>query len=102
MLLLYHLVLPVEYRRGLIDQDLGESIKVICMELSERYEIHFIKIGTDEDHVRILYYLVRRMVAVAPFATDSIPIDTGISVSRILPDAARVIETPRIPLGTCG
>ena len=55
-LLLYHLVFPVKYRRSLIGQDLGESIKAICIELSERYEIHFVEIGTDEDHV---HYLVQ-------------------------------------------
>ncbi|MCD6441237.1 MAG: IS200/IS605 family transposase [Candidatus Marinimicrobia bacterium] len=55
-LLLYHLVFPVKYRRSLIGQDLGESIEAICIELSERYEIHFVEIGTDEDHV---HYLVQ-------------------------------------------
>ena len=47
-LLLYHIVLPVKYRRGLIGKDLGELIETICMELSERYEIHFVEIGTDD------------------------------------------------------
>jgi len=60
-LLLYHLVLPVKYRRGLISQDLGESIKSISMELSDRYEIHFVEIGTDEDHVHYLVQSIPRL-----------------------------------------
>ena len=60
-LLLYHIVLPVKYRRGLTGKDLGELIKTICMELSERYEIHFVEIGTDEDQVHYLVQSVPKL-----------------------------------------
>jgi len=55
-LLLYHLVFPVKYRRGVIKKELGETIKAIGLEISERYEIHFVEIGADEDHV---HYMVQ-------------------------------------------
>ncbi len=61
-LLLYHLVLPVKYRRGVIKEELGETIKAISLEISEWYEIHFVEIGTDEDHV---HYMVQSVPKVS-------------------------------------
>ena len=53
-LLLYHLVFPVKYRRKVIVEEISLTIKQVCIEISERYEIQFIEIGTDEDHVHFL------------------------------------------------
>ncbi len=53
-LLLYHLVFPVKYRRKVISASISETIKETCMEISDRFEISFIEIGTDEDHVHFL------------------------------------------------
>jgi len=53
-LLLYHLVFPVKYRRKVISADVSETIKETCIEISDRYEIIFIEIGNDEDHVHFL------------------------------------------------
>lgn len=53
-LLLYHLVFPVKYRRKVIIEEISLTIKWVCIEISERYEIQFIEIGTDEDHVHFL------------------------------------------------
>ena len=53
-LLLYHLVFPVKYRRKVIIEEISLTIKRVCIEISERYEIQFIEIGTDEDHVHFL------------------------------------------------
>lgn len=53
-LLLYHLVCPVKYRRKAITQEIATTIKDICVEIGECYEIHFVEIGTDEDHVHFL------------------------------------------------
>ena len=50
-LFLYHLVCPVKYRRKVITQTVAKTIKDICLEIGERFEIHFVEIGTDEDHV---------------------------------------------------
>jgi len=30
------------------------KLKEICLEISQRYEIHFLEIGTDEDHAHFL------------------------------------------------
>ena len=53
-LLLYHFVCPAKYRRIVFDKDVDESLKEICLEISKRYEISFIEIGTDHDHVHFL------------------------------------------------
>ncbi|MBP7179917.1 MAG: Transposase IS200 like protein [Bacteroidetes bacterium ADurb.BinA261] len=44
-LLLYHIVLPIKYRRKVITDIIGRSLKSICLEISERYEINFIEVG---------------------------------------------------------
>ena len=59
--LLYHLVFPLKYRREVITVEIGESLKEICFEISERYEIHFIEIGYESDHVHFLVQSVPSM-----------------------------------------
>jgi len=53
-LLLYHLVFPAKYRRKVFDENVDKTLKLICLEISDRYEIHFIEIGNDLDHVHFL------------------------------------------------
>ncbi len=60
-LLLYHLVFPVKYRRKVIDGVISEYIKEVCFKIGERYEIQFIEIGTDDDHVHFLVQSVPTM-----------------------------------------
>ena len=48
----YHMVLCVKYRRKLLlDQDIIEALRNICLEISDRYWFEFEAIGTDGDHV---------------------------------------------------
>ena len=53
-LLLYHLVFPAKYRKKVFSQEVQESLKEICLGISERYEIHFVEIGIEPDHVHFL------------------------------------------------
>ena len=53
-LLLYHLVCPLKYRKSVITKEIGESLQEICLQISERYEINFIEIGYESDHVHFL------------------------------------------------
>lgn len=53
-MLLYHFVCPAKYRRVIFDKKVDESLKEICLEISKRFEINFIEIGTDKDHVHFL------------------------------------------------
>ncbi len=60
-LLLYHIVFPIKYRRTVISEEVGESLKQICIEISERYEIHFVEIGYEGDHVHFLIQSVPKL-----------------------------------------
>jgi putative transposase len=53
-LLLYHIVFPAKYRKKVITEEVEETLKEICIEISKRYEMQFIEIGTDDDHVHFL------------------------------------------------
>lgn len=50
-LLLYHIVFPVKYRKSVITKEFSNGLKEICLDISERYEINFIEIGYEENHV---------------------------------------------------
>ena len=53
-MLLYHLVCPTKYRRVIFDRSVEQVLKEICLEISDRYQIEFLEIGTDLDHVHFL------------------------------------------------
>ncbi|KKM18963.1 hypothetical protein LCGC14_1660400 [marine sediment metagenome] len=52
--LLYHLVFPAKYRRAVLDVGVDRASTEICVEIEKRYEIKFLEIGTDEDHIHFL------------------------------------------------
>ena len=53
-LLLYHLVFPAKYRKEVFNKEVEKTLKEVCLGITERYEIYFVEIGTDEDHVHFL------------------------------------------------
>ena len=58
--LMYHFVFLAKYRRVVIDGNVDKIIKETCVEISKRYEIYFLEIGTDKDHVHFLIQSVPR------------------------------------------
>ncbi|AFY60866.1 IS200/IS605 family transposase [Synechococcus sp. PCC 6312] len=54
MKVLYHLVFPAKYRRAVIDERVDEVLREVCLEIEKRYEIKFVEIGVDKDHVHFL------------------------------------------------
>ena len=52
--LLYHIVCPAKYRKIVLSNEVDNAIKKICIEISKRYEMHFVEIGADKDHVHFL------------------------------------------------
>ena len=60
-LLLYHLVFPLKYRRKALTEESGSTLQKICHEISERYEIQFVEIGFESDHVHFLVQSVPSM-----------------------------------------
>ena len=60
-LLLYHLVCPIKYRRNVLSEEVEINLVKVCQNNSERYEIHFIKIGADENQVHFLIQSVPKI-----------------------------------------
>ncbi len=52
--LLYHYVCPAKYRRVVVSKVVDMTLKDICLEIEKRYEVHFLEIGTDKNHVHFL------------------------------------------------
>ncbi len=61
--LMYHFVCPAKYRRVVIDEDVDRVIKETCEGIQERYEIRFLEVGTDKDHV---HFLIQSVPAYSP------------------------------------
>jgi len=59
--LLYHFVCPAKYRRKIFSEIVEQTLKEICTEITECHEIHFVEIGTDEDHVHFLIQSVPKL-----------------------------------------
>jgi len=59
--LLYHFVCPAKYRWVVFSKAVDESLKDICLEISKRYQIRFLEIGVDNDHVHFLIQSIPRM-----------------------------------------
>ena len=62
-LLLYHFVFPIKFRRKVLTEPISASLKTVCIEISERYEVYFLEIGTDEDHV---HFLIQSVLSKSP------------------------------------
>ena len=52
--LMYHLVFPAKYRRAIFDDKVDTELRDICLEIEQRFDIKFLEIGTDADHVHFL------------------------------------------------
>ena len=52
--LLYHYVCPAKYQRVIFSDSVDKNLKNVCLEISKRFEIEFLEIGTDKDHVHFL------------------------------------------------
>ena len=52
--LLYHSVCPTKYRRSVIDAQVDQTLVEICEGIAQRYEIEFLEIGADRNHVHFL------------------------------------------------
>ena len=62
-ILIYHIVCPAKYRRVVFSAEVDKELKAICLEIAKRYEIIFLEIGTDKDHV---HFLVQSVPSYSP------------------------------------
>ena len=72
--LLYHMVFPAKYRRAVFDGAVDEVLRDVCLEVEKRYQVKFMEIGTDKDHVHFLVqsvptYSVTKLVTVIKSVT---------------------------------
>ena len=56
-------VCPAKYGRVVISDAVDNALKEIRLEISERYQIHFLEIGTDDNQV---HFLVQSVPAYSP------------------------------------
>ncbi len=52
--LLYHVVCVAKYRRVVFDEEVEAVLREVCLGVALRYEIEFLEIGLDGDHVHFL------------------------------------------------
>lgn len=62
-ILLYHYVCPAKYRRAVIDEKVDQVLKEVCLDIADRYQVEFLEIGTDKDHV---HFLVQSVPSYSP------------------------------------
>ena len=51
---MYHLVCAAKYRRVVLNKHVDEVLRLACLEIEKRWEIVFLEIGLDRDHVHFL------------------------------------------------
>ena len=61
--LIYHFVCPTKYRRAVIDEQVDQVLKEVCLSIADRYQVEFLEIGTDKDHV---HFLVQSVPSYSP------------------------------------
>jgi REP element-mobilizing transposase RayT len=61
--LMYHIVCPCKYRRAVVTDEVASILRSVCVDISNRYEIEFIQIGSDMDHV---HFLVQSVPVLSP------------------------------------
>lgn len=85
--LVYHIVCPTKYRRKVISEKVDRTLKQICLEIEERYDIYFLEIGADIDHV---HFLVQTMPKYS--VTQLIKIIKSITAKQIFAQCPEVKE----------
>jgi REP element-mobilizing transposase RayT len=88
-LLLYHLVCPIRYRRKVLTEEVSQTLKNICLEISSRYEIHFLEIGCDDNHV---HFLIQSVPMMSPKKiVNTIKSLTSREIFRLHPEVKRFL-----------
>lgn len=77
-ILLYHYVCPAKYRRVIFDDSIDKIIIQTCNEISKRYEINVVEIGSDGDHI---HFLIQSVPSIAP--TEIVRIIKNITAREI-------------------
>ena len=83
-LLIYHLVCPAKFRKRVFTPIVETDLKNIYLELGVKYEINFLEIGTDSDHV---HFLIQSVPTLSPTKiTQTIKSITAREIFKLHPD----------------
>ena len=87
--LLYHFVCPAKYRKVIFSKEVDNEIKNICLEIGKRYEMVFIEIGTDKNHV---HFLIQSVPTQSPTRIiQSVKSITAKEVFRKMPEVKKML-----------
>ena len=88
-LLLYHIVCPAKYRRKVFTESVEKTLKKVCKGISIRYEIYFIEIGSDDNHV---HFLVQSVPMYSPKKiTNIVKSITAIEIFKLHPEVKTLL-----------
>jgi putative transposase len=88
-ILLYHIVCPAKYRKMVFTREVTEKLKEICAEIAMRYEIEFLEIGADGNHV---HFLVQSVPKYSPTKiVRTIKSITAKEIFRQLPEVRKLL-----------
>ena len=76
--LMYHIVCPAKYRRAIITEEVDSTLREVCIGIEARYEIRFLEIGSEKDHV---HFLVQSVPTYSP--TQIVRIIKSITARKI-------------------
>lgn len=60
---MYHIVCPAKYRKVVFDGEVESVLSNVCLGIALRYEIQFLEIGVDRDHV---HFLIQSVTTYSP------------------------------------
>ena len=88
-LLLYHLVFPAKYRRKVFSNAVELTLREVCERIGIAYELNFVEIGLDDDHVHFLVQgiptmSITRMVTIIKSITAKEIFKKHVEVKEIL------------------
>jgi putative transposase len=82
-------VCPAKYRRVVFDEEVDRELKNICLEIAERFEINFLEVGTDKDHV---HFLVQSVPTYSPKkVVQTIKSITAREIFRRKPEVRKIL-----------
>ena len=81
--LVYHLVCSAKYRRAVVTPAVDTVIRDVCLAIADRYEIRFLEIGTDRDHVH--------------FLVQSVPMYSPTKIARVIKSLTAREVFQRVP-----
>ena len=81
------MVFPAKYRRAVFDESVDVTLRDVCLEIERRYQLKFLEIGTDKDHVHFLLqsvptYSVTKLVTMIKSITAK-------EIFRLCPDVKK-------------